>query len=213
MLLLSTAYFPPVEYFAYLVAYDKVAVDLHETYTRQTWRNRCRLVTGNGVADITVPVEKPMGNHTPTNRVLISNHIQWKKSHWRTIHSAYRNAPYFIYYSDRIEDLIYHSETEFLSELNKAILDVLMEELAIQKSIKYTEAFITDNKGLTDLRFAISPKARERKSLVSLDYPAYYQVFKDRFGFMPNTSIIDVLFNLGPDTKSYLEKIAETIPS
>jgi len=197
MLLLSTAYFPPVEYFAYLLAHGKAAI----------------VITGNGVADITVPVEKPLGNHTPTNQVLISNHIHWKKNHWRTIHSAYRNAPYFIYYSNMVEDLIYHTQTELLSELNKAILDVFLEELKISTPIEYTSAFISDGSEHTDLRFAISPKGRDRKSLAPLTYPAYYQIFEDRFGFVPNTSILDVLFNLGPDTKSYLESVVNSMPS
>lgn len=213
MLLLSTAYFPPVEYFAYLLAHGKATIDLYETYPRQTWRNRCKLITGNGVADITVPVVKPLGNHTPSNQVLISDHSQWKKNHWRTIHSAYRNAPYFIYYSDLVEDLIYHTQTELLSELNKAILDVFLEELKISTPVEYTSAFISDSSEHIDLRFAISPKDRDRKSLSPLSYPVYYQLFEDRFGFVPNTSILDVLFNLGPDTKSYLESVVDSMPS
>ncbi len=209
MILLSTAYFPPVEYFAYLLSHEKAVIDLHETYPRQTWRNRCRVITGNGEADITVPVEKPLGNHTPTNKVLISDHIQWKKNHWRTLHSAYRNAPYFIYYADLVEDLIYQTETELLLDLNKAILDIFLKELKIPTHIEYSSAFIADTGNNTDLRFAISPKNRDRKLLHPLTYPKYYQIFKDRFGFLANTSILDVLFNLGPDTRDYLENVVE----
>jgi hypothetical protein len=206
IVLLSTAYFPPVEYFVLLKHASGVQIDLHETYPKQTWRNRCRIITGNGIADLSVPVERPDGNHTPTSKVLISNHCQWAKNHWKSIESAYRNAPFFMFYSDLVEELICGHKEETLTELNVAILKHLCNEIAITTQVIYPTEFIRDtNEDILDARFCISPKARDDKKLFSYQWKPYYQVFDERFGFIPNASILDLLFNMGPDTSLYLQ--------
>lgn len=208
-LLLSTAYFPPLTYFVYLMRYDKVFVDIYETYPKQTWRNRCRIFSGNGPIDLTVPVEKPYGNHTKTYQVIISSHTRWQKIHWRSIESAYRNSPFFLFYRDMVKSLIFENSYSILYELNDHILKTFCNELEIKKELKFTEKFIQESPAFADLRFAISPKGKDRKKLNHLSFTPYYQVFSDRFGFQSDLSILDLLFNLGPDAKSYLEEISK----
>jgi hypothetical protein len=203
--LLSTAYFPPVEYFVLLKNASSVQIDLHETYPKQTWRNRCRILTGNGPADLSVPVERPDGNHTSTSKVVISNHCQWAKNHWKSIESAYRNAPFFMFYSDMVEELICGHKEETLAELNVVILKHLCDEIEIQTQVIYTAEFVKDVKENVDARFCISPKAKDQKNIFAYRWKPYYQVFDDRFGFIPNASILDLLFNLGPDAPQYLQ--------
>jgi hypothetical protein len=209
MLLLSTACFPPVEYFAYLVQYGGAIIDLHETYPKQTWRNRYMITGGNGPIDLTVPVEKPLGNQTPTNSIIISNHCQWRQNHWKTICSAYRNAPYFLYYAHLIEDLLLNEKTEKLFELNHKIMHALIEEMHLQVSLEYAVDFIAIDANKNDFRFSLHPKTKNKTS-ASL-FPPYYQVFEDRHGFIPNASIIDLLFNLGPDTPQYLAQLGKNL--
>ena len=93
-LLLSSAYFPTVEYIALLVKYKGALIELFETYPKQTWRNRCRIMTANGTQDLTVPVKKPLGNKTITSEVSIYNQENWHLKHIRAIHSAYSSSPY-----------------------------------------------------------------------------------------------------------------------
>jgi len=207
MLLLSTAYFPPVEYFVYLMHHQKVTVDLHETYPKQTWRNRCLITGGNGSVVLSVPVHKPNGNNTRTRDVTISDHYPWRQNHWKTIHSAYRNAPYFIYYADLAEKLILQDKSELLADLNRNILDTMVEEFGLTAAIGYSDSFIRETSGCLDLRFSISPKARDRQSIPELIFEPYYQVFEGRWGFVPNTSILDLIFNLGPDATDYLHRV------
>ena len=203
-LLLSTAYFPTLEYFVLFFKYEKVLIDIHETYRKQTWRNRCRILSANGPMDLSIPVERPYGNHTKTADIVISTHNSWQKIHWRSIESAYRNAPFFIYYRDMVENLIMDLETTLLHELNKQILVNILEELGIHKSAESANSFIQDSKGFADFRFSISPKAKDRSTKKDMIFEPYYQVFADKFRFQPNLSILDLLFNIGPDTSEYL---------
>ncbi len=205
-ILLSTAYFPPLEYLAELIHTPKAIIDIHETYPKQTWRNRCAIASGNGPVNLSIPIEKPSGNATKTVDVLISQHYSWRKNHWRTIHSAYRNAPFFIYYADLIEQRIMDEQPVKLHEFNERILRAVLDEMNLDVSFGITETFISQPGDAEDLRFCISPKQRERKGYQGPDFSPYYQIFEDRFGFIPNLSIIDLLFNLGPDSAGYLKQ-------
>ena len=207
ILLLSTAYFPTVEYMVYLANAAKVTIDLHETYPKQTWRNRCQIMTGNGLVSLTVPVEKPGGNHTSTSKVLVSEHYNWRENHWKTIFSAYRNAPFFLYYCDMVEELIQKRNSQHLHLLNQQILNMVLPEIGLKVFWDYSSHFIKDPGEYIDRRFSLSPKAKDRAGVANPEFPPYYQVFEDRFGFQPNLSILDLLFNLGPDTLGYLEGI------
>ena len=204
ILLLSTAYFPALEYFVRFFKHKKVLIDIHETYPKQTWRNRCRIFTTNGPMDLSIPVERPNGNNSKTAEIIISSHNAWQKIHWRGIESAYRNAPFFIYYRDLVENLIMDVKTTLLLELNKQILGQILKELGIHKSVEYTNSFVINSAGSADYRFSISPKAKDRSNINEMIFEPYYQVFANKFGFQPNLSILDLLFNNGPDTLEYL---------
>ena len=206
---LSTACFPPVGYFALVVQHEEVLIDLHETYSKQTWRNRCSLLSGNGTLHLSIPVEKPHGNHTATSKIVLSNHTNWKKNHLRSIVSAYNNAPFFLYYKDLIQQLLFDNQSNFLCEFNHNIFVKLLKELNIPKEIKYSESFLINpaHSNYLDLRFELSPKNKPLASYCASTFPPYYQVFEDRFGFQPNLSILDLLFNLGPDSTDYLKQI------
>jgi hypothetical protein len=205
--ILSTAYFPPIEYFRLMVHHSKVIIDVHETYSKQTWRNRCAILGGNGVLSLSIPVEKPFGNRTRTSEILISNHYKWKINHWRSIESAYNNAPYFLYYKDLVEGIVCKEDCNLLDQLNRLIINQLIMELSLNVDLSYADSFFQnpDTDKYLDMRFRLSPKYRANSSDPAFHFPPYYQVFEDRFGFQPNLSILDLIFNLGPDTKEYLE--------
>jgi hypothetical protein len=211
MLLLSTAYFPPVEYFVHLVKIGKVEIDLNETYPKQTWRNRCAIMSGNGLVNLVVPVEKPMGNHTPTHAVLFSNHSKWQQIHWKSITSAYRSSPYFLYYADIARHILLEKKFERLAEMNKYILQELCKEMSLVVEITYPESFIEPGSHENDLRFSLCPKPINYQGKKHLTLEPYYQVFEDRFGFNGEISLLDLLFNLGPDAGTYLHEMSEKL--
>jgi hypothetical protein len=206
MLLLATACFPPVEYFVLLARHRKATIDLHETYPKQTWRNRYLIVSGNGPVNLSVPIEKKYGNHSKTKDILISSHSNWHQNHWKTIYSSYRNAPFFVYYCDLVEQLILDNHEESLCRFNSRVLDSLISEFKLPIEIDYTKEFVKDSTGWLDMRFVLSPKNKVDNHNPPITLSPYYQVFQDRHGFIPNASILDLIFNLGPDTREYLEK-------
>jgi hypothetical protein len=99
-ILLATAYLPPVQYFMAIVNADDVYIEKHETYHKQTFRNRCEIYTANGKLPLTIPVIKVNGNHTRIDEITISDQYKWQILHWRAIKIAYSNSPFFLYYKD-----------------------------------------------------------------------------------------------------------------
>jgi hypothetical protein len=203
VVLLSTAYLPCLDYFAIAAGASCLLLELHETYPRQTWRNRCRILTANGTYDMVIPVVKPSGRPTKTGEVQPGMHLSWQKQHWRTIYSAYSNAPYFLYYQDLISDLYFGSKPDSLIEWNLVLFRQVAGELGLLPKISFTESFHKDY-GKEDFRFAFSPKPHKNILLKGFTGPAYPQVFTHDESFSPNLSIIDLLFNTGPDAREYL---------
>lgn len=200
-ILLSTAYFPPVEYFALLAKFP-VMIEQHETYRKQSYRNRCEIYSEKGLMPLSIPVTKPMGNHTPTNHVLLRNEDKWYLKHRRAIQSAYESSPFYLFYKDELEEFL-SGKYENLFELNFQLMLQLSDLIGIKPQINRTEQFEKEPAKTIDLRNEISPK----KQALCSNFPAYIQVFSDRKGFISNLSILDLLFNLGSETKSYLENL------
>ena len=202
-ILLPSTYLGPVSYFAHIVSPGKTLLDLHEHYIKQTYRNRCRILTANGVLNLIIPVIKVNGNHTRVQDVVIDYSEKWQINHWRAIESAYNNAPFFLYYREELEP-IYRKTFRLLAEFNSALLKTIMTVIGIEKEIAWAEAYVQAKApDDADLRGGFSPKQQNSP----VNFPAYSQVFSERSGFQPDLSIVDLLFNLGPDTKDYLLSI------
>lgn len=197
--LISTAYLPTVRYMSVLAKYGAATIEQYETFPKQTFRNRTTIATGNGLMMLNVPVSRPSGNHSTTAEMVVSYHEPWNIRHWRAIASAYNAAPYFLYYKDELEEILMH-QYEHLLQLNEALLNYLLKRLKITCQLEYTQSFIKETASYTDLRESLTTK----KDDPSITYPHYSQVFESRHGFLPNLSVIDLLFNLGPEAKSYL---------
>ena len=204
--LFPTAYLPSVYYIACLSHYDSIAIELKETFPKQTYRNRTLIATGNGIQVLTVPVARPSGNHTRTEEIGVSYQEPWPIRHWRAIVSAYSAAPYFLYYRDGIEKILLQPH-ERLVDLNDALLVHLLKKLKIDCKITYTEDYLpaTNNSSSTLCDFRATLCAKHAQPSVTL--PPYSQVFDTRYGFLPNLSILDLLFNLGPQPCQYLKGV------
>ena len=165
--------------------------------------NRCQILAANGVLDLSIPVVGTKGQVTPINEIRISYDDNWPVKHWRSIRSAYRSAPFFEEYAADIEALIM-SKAEKLIDLNASILEKLIELLQIDKEINYHSASGTPEDLLKlNGHFKPSKMPEEHKQM-----PSYLQVFNYKYDFIPNLSILDLLFNEGPYAQQYLLSIA-----
>jgi hypothetical protein len=197
--LLSSAYLPPIEYFSSIINSEKQLIEKHETYKKQTYRNRCKILGPNGILTLTIPINKPNGNHTKINEITISYFENWQQIHWRSIESSYNSSPFFLYYKEEFKE-IYQKKHKYLFDLNNDFLKLISEFISIEFTINLTSKFVNNPTNILDLRNIISPKKLSQK----IDFIKYSQVFANKFGFTPNLSIIDLLFNIGPEAIDYL---------
>lgn len=205
MIILSSAYLAPVQYYAHLYAADRIVEDRYEHYTKQTYRNRCYIATPDGPQPLTIPVVRNGATHTPTRDIRISDHGNWRHLHWNALVSAYEGSPYFEYYADDFRPLYEHT-FDFLVDFNEALQQKVLELLSLDRPVEQSAAYVAElPEGALDLRTAIQPKAPQGQDTRFVAEP-YYQVFKERTGFLPNLSIVDLLFNMGPESRMVLRR-------
>lgn len=192
-----TAYLPSIQYMSLFLETEEPYIELFETYQKQSCRTRCKVMTANGIQTLTIPVIKTNGNHTLTKDIEISYKESWQQIHLRCLESAYRKSAYFDYYFPYFEK-IYRQKFNTLVELNDYCLKVILKILKSKKEYSYTDDF---EKITCDDDYRISLSKNEENVFES---KTYYQVFADRHGFVPNLSIIDLLFNEGPNATQFL---------
>ncbi|MDR2362424.1 MAG: WbqC family protein [Prevotellaceae bacterium] len=200
--LFSTAYWAPVQYFAKLAVTSETLLEQHEHYSKQTYRNRCRIATANGVLALTVPVIKTHGAKMPIRDVRIDYTERWQHNHWKAIESAYRSSPFFDYYAGDIRPF-YERKEPFLFDLNEQILHIALELIGLKITVGYTDAFVSEYPE-HDFRYIISPKRPYTMYDPKFKPQIYYQVFAPANGFAANMSILDLLYNEGTNALQVL---------
>lgn len=202
-ILLSTAYFAPVRYYTNLAAFSELYIEQHEHFIKQTYRNRAVILGANGPISLIVPVVKGREQKINIKDLRISYDEEWQRNHWRTIFSAYNSSPFFEYYSDDLEHF-FRKKHQFLFDFNQQITESMMEILEIPTVFNPTEAFEQIPKGCLNFREKINPKAHRNAPDPHFIAQPYTQVFAEKFGFMADLSILDLLFNEGPSANSLL---------
>ena len=207
---LSTAYLAPVQYYNKLLSYESVVIEAYENYVKQTYRNRCMIATANGVQSLTVPVEKPASsNHELSivncqlsiiKDIRIADHGNWQHTHWNALVSAYGQSPFFDYYRDDFAPF-YLRKYRFLFDLNEQLRLTVCELLDIHPIVDLSTGYDIDVPN--DFRESICP--RHPATDLSFNPQPYYQVFREKHGFIPNLSIVDLLFNMGPESVFVLQ--------
>lgn len=193
-------YLPPVGYFSGLKAFDyNFLLEKEEHFPKQTYRNRTRIYSPNGHLDLIIPVIRGAKVHTKVKDVKISNDFNWQRLHWKSFESCYRNAAYFEFYEDEFAHF-YHTKFEYLFDYNLQLLEWLFKQLKKEPAIGFTTEYIKEIDPALDYR----TKIHFKNPIAEADFKPYFQVFDDREGFKPNLSIVDLLFNQGPQTKAYL---------
>lgn len=202
-LLIELHYLPCIQYFAYLNSFDKIIIDLNDHYSKQTYRNRCRINGANKIEDLVVPVRKIHNDKMLMYEVEIDNNQKWLNKHLRAIQSAYGKAPFFEYYADEFFGIFRKSHNR-LVELNKELLTKCLEILDVDFDLEFTEnSNDGSGNGLYDAKNEINPK----KSILenSIYSPTkYFQVFGSNF--VHNLSIIDLIFCEGPQARQIIQK-------
>lgn len=211
MYLLTSAYLAPIHYYTKLYSGRPVVEERCEHYVKQTYRNRCLIATTHGVQALTLPVEgRPIEeggtSKTPTRDIRLSNHGRWRELHWNALRTAYESTPYFDYYAEDFER-IYRGEQTFLVDFNEELQQTVLSLLSLQVDWRCnTEHYIEQQEetpDFIDLRERIRPKIAFDFDPEFIPKP-YYQVFASKLGFLPNLSIIDLLFNMGPESRLVL---------
>jgi hypothetical protein len=197
ILLTEIQYNPGIAYFQQVVKAERLLIEQHEHYIKQSYRNRCRILTAHGPKELAIPVRK--GNRkTKISELEIDYSQHWNNNHWRSIRSAYGGAPFFAYYSDYLEEF-YQQKPALLFGFNLALMQFYFRCLNIKKPVTLTESYIPAyGQEVVDFRNKIHPKIKPD----NLEIKPYAQVFGKQF--VPDLSIIDVLFSQGPETISYL---------
>lgn len=201
--LLTSAYLPPVQYFSKLYTSPCIYLETYEHYVKQTYRNRALIAGPNGVQALTIPVEHEYSKRPATRDIRLSDHGNWQHLHRNALQSAYEGSPYFEYYADDILP-IYDREHRFLVDFNADFLHTICDLLNLKPNLLQTEAYADAQAlGAEDFREAIRPKISHSidKTFRSVEY---YQVFRQKHGFLENLSIIDLLFNMGPESRLIL---------
>lgn len=195
--ILPIAYFGNLEYFWYFTTHQKVIIDVNETYLKQTFRNRAEIYGANGKLKLWIPVVRPHGAKSRTDQVTISTVEHWVNNHWKSIESAYRRTPFYEFYADQIHDVLFEDHDD-LVDLTLKLTHHLIAKLGIDCEIEIAtkSPAIIEN----DLRLHLSPKKES-----SFKSPEYIQTFSDRNPFIANLSILDLLFNEGPNSICILE--------
>jgi WbqC-like protein family len=199
--LIEPHYLPSLEYFCVLLPLDKIVLEQHEHYVKQSFRNRCHINTTQGRVMLVVPLTQKHGK-VQLKDIRIDNSLKWQNNHWRTIQSAYARSPFFEHYRDELNKILFGNDT-YLFDLDRNLLSFCLRNLGLEKAISETVAYEKEpNSEISDLRSQITSKKPPSDRSFYQPRP-YHQVFGNAFA--GNLSVIDLLFCEGPGALTILK--------
>lgn len=198
-ILLPIFYLPPISWFSFFVdPENEIIFEQYENFPKQTYRNRTNIYGANGKLSLIIPM-----NHNGTRLlkdIEVSTREKWQKIHWKSIKTAYQTTPYFEFYEDQLAE-IYTVKTKSLLEFNLHAIKVIQKILKIEKEFRLTEEYIREPESL-NYRNHFSAKEK-----IAVDLEEYFQSFSDKYGFLPDLSILDLICNKGPESLTYIKNI------
>jgi hypothetical protein len=197
-ILVSTAYLPPVEYFSLISNTGQILIEKEENYLKQSYRNRCYILSSHGRQLLTVPVYLGSQHKVPVKDIRIDYSKRWQQVHLGALTASYNSSPYFQYYFEDFEKIIL-SKNEFLIELNIKLTELILKMLKVKTQLSFTSHYEPAGIAENDYRYILSPKKKSE-----YEGKEYLQVFSPGSGFVKGLSIIDLLFNTGPDAINYV---------
>ncbi|MCP1995677.1 WbqC family protein [Flavobacterium sp. HSC-61S13] len=197
-ILLHPTYFPSISQFVAMAQADTITFEVDDNFQKQTNRNRMYIYSANGMQMLNIPVKHAIDLHQKFKDVQIENSFNWQKQHLKSLEASYRTSPYFEYFEDDIRP-IFEKKHQFLMDLNFQILEILTDCLALPITYSKTEEYLKDPVQSLDLRHLVNGKKDDSQ------FESYVQVFDDKYGFISNLSILDLLFNEGRHGVDYLK--------
>jgi hypothetical protein len=202
--IIDSHYAPSIAWWKVAAQAAQVLIEEASFFRKGTYRNRCHIYGANGLLRLSIPLKKGKHQKSTLQTVQISYDHEWQKLHWDSLCSAYRSSPYFEYYEFELKPL-YKTNFELLKDFNRTLNEKIKQLIGLNNDWSYTESYLSDyDTDIVDYREVIHPQYNKNGLEEKLNYDDYIQVFSNKFGFLPNLSILDVLFNLGPDTSNYL---------
>ncbi|GGI57167.1 WbqC family protein [Winogradskyella haliclonae] len=198
-MLLHPTYFPNISHFVAILTSEDLIFEVCDNYQKQTYRNRSEIYGANGKLVLSVPVSYTQKLRQQSKDVQISTTDNWQLQHLKSLDSAYRMSPFYEFYIDDLKP-IFETPFKYLLDLNLKCFELILEALELQKSYSLSEDFIVPDHTTNDYRYLVNAKKN-----TNFQFNTYTQVFTDKHGYFPNLSILDLLFNEGPNTLNYLE--------
>lgn len=200
-LLLHPSYFGPISQYVAIAEANRIVFENEDNYQKQTYRNRMYIYGANGKLLLNIPIKHTgdKSQHQKYKEVRIENDFPWQKQHWKSLQTVYRTSPFFEFYEDEFYPL-YHEKFKFLMDFNYRCTELAFECLQLDVHFSKTSEFILNPKDLTDARYLV-----EAKSAKKIFFTPYTQVFDTKFGYLNNLSIVDLIFNEGPNGLTYLQ--------
>jgi len=205
-ILLHPTYFPNISNFVAMVNAKDVVFETDDNFLKQTYRNRTYIYGANGKLGLNIPVIHSQKNRQKYRDVKIFNDDDWQSNHWKSLLSAYRTSPFFEYYEDELQPL-FSTKADFILDYNLKCFEVICDCLQIEIKFSKNKSYQKDLTNKTDYRFLVNAKKEADKQ-----FDSYTQVFDNKHGFIPNLSILDLLFNEGPNSINYLESQILSLP-
>lgn len=205
-LLTELHYLGCITYFAELLKHPSVVFEQYEFFEKSTFRNRCYIAGSNGVLMLSIPLVGGRHQHqTISKDVRIDYSYNWQRVHWNSIESAYQSSAFFDYYADSLQPS-YLVKPAFLFDFNYTLLQVILKLLRTEITSSFTRSYNKhyESDEIIDFRNCIHPKQLKQTGHFYYPFPAYFQIFAHKYGFLPNLSILDLMFAKGPDTLNYL---------
>ncbi len=204
--LIELHYLPSIQYFCKLLQYPQMEIEQEENYQKGSYRNRCRLAAANGPLTLSIPLDRGKNERQNIREVKINYRQDWQAQHWRSIQSAYGKSPFFEHYVEELAPF-YQQPIEQLFAWNRALLECFIELLGLSVQLEWSTQYQTTlAPDQVDLRNTI--QARPSRQVADPHFQAlpYPQVFLEKSGFLPNLSILDLLFCMGPQATFHLEE-------
>jgi hypothetical protein len=198
--LLHPTYFPSISHFVAMAQSEEITFEVEDNFQKQTNRNRTYIYSPNGIQLLNIPVKHSKLSHQKTKDIQIENDFDWQKQHFKSLEAAYRSSPFFEYFEDEIRP-IFEKKHNFLLDLNFETLDFITKSMRLKLDYKTTVEYFheVDSNKVTDFRFLANGK--KDNSI----FESYTQVFDDKYGFINNLSVLDLLFNEGKFALDYLK--------
>ncbi len=193
----------PIAQYAAIAQGYTLRFEAKDNYQKQTYRNRMKIATSSGILTLTIPIlhNKNTKERQQSFEVRIENTFHWQRDHWRSLKVAYQTSPYFEYYEDIFEPL-YHTAYDKLIDFVLALHEIIMDCLQLENTFTYTSIYEKNPEGISDFRHLTLAKKDP-----AITFPDYHQLFRDKHGFLANLTVLDLLFNEGPNAISYLEGV------